>query len=218
MNVSEKEKMARFYFSHNIIDKYKLYRLAEFTRLFLYEGRAITFSSKYLDFIEFIKIQSEKNKHILQNYIPTTEVELKPVDSTKILAEFQIDNKKSSLDLTILTIYLISNMYFKENPQINVLTGSLIENIAEFDGFNSLNTIGDMHSTIPYSLSIDDDLATFSEKVYKIVELYAKGISFREMIFTDYPSYSRENEKYKKFWDKMNFSVNYIGEIKKCYV
>ncbi|MBF0780527.1 MULTISPECIES: AMP-binding protein [unclassified Granulicatella] len=214
VNISETEGVARFYFSHAIIDKYKLYRLGEIIRSYLYEQKEIKVSSNYIKFIEFIKTQSKQNSHYLQECIPITKHTIPDLHSHGLLFEFEIDNKMNSLDLTILSIYFISKIYFKENKQVNTLTGSLIENIDEFDGFDSINTIGDMHSTIPYFINRCEHLTSFSEKIYHLVNLYAKGISIREMIFENYPNLSKNNSEYKKLWEKMNFSVNYIGEIK----
>ncbi|MBB5888264.1 non-ribosomal peptide synthetase [Lactovum miscens] len=212
------QKKITAYFSHYIIDKSSLFKLSKIFTSFLDNNNIKLLSEPYERFIHLIKAENEKiSIDELMKLIPETTCSLPSLreieDDRVLVMESELVSKKV-VDVINEAIYKFAQYIFSIDGSLQKLTGSMITNIREFYEFDGADLIGDMHSTIPFQINLNQSFLDFDYSVDKTIKKYQEGLNIRDKIFEGYPEFYGKYGEAKNKWDALGISVNYIGEIK----
>lgn len=213
INLNTTENIARFYFSHNIIDKKSINMAANiFGEIYYYKNDVFKYSS-YREFISFIRNKNKNITGVLPDTIHTLNHNYSDPSYIQYLICDMSCSNYNSRDYSKLTAYLTAKSIMRID-KYETITGSIVMNIRKFKGFNAENLIGDIHSNYPFYLNRTHSYSDFENIENEYYDLYSQGFSFREYIYNTYPEFSNFQLELLEKWKQFNLSVNYIGEVK----
>lgn len=214
-----KEKNIRVYFSHHIMDKSSLFKIAKLIKNYLNNDNGEYFhgiDSSYESYIKFIKdTNSSLSIEEALEFIPVTEVTFsKNIDRKK--SNIQIMQSKNifndSIDIAVESFYKFSQCLFNK-AQVSLVTGAMTANIRNLENFDAENIVGDTHFTLPIFIKNSDNFFQFKKRIVDLTEKYRKGLNIKDKIFEGYPRFEGAYKIAKNRWDNVNAIVNYIGEV-----
>ncbi|MBL1228439.1 non-ribosomal peptide synthetase [Enterococcus sp. BWB1-3] len=219
INYNCKENKTRFYVAHLVIDQFRMNQLARIVSDIYYDGKVPMELEEKYSYKRYINYVKEKNKSynlkMIKSILPVS-FKLSNTSRDKKNIQylcFNVESLLTSDDFSILTAYIVGKIVM-EDSKIARVTGSIISNIRNYDDYDAAFTIGDVHTTFPFQLEHGDSIELFSKRAFKVLSEYKKGLNIRDILFENYPYFTPEQLFFKEQWEEMNFSVNFIGEVK----
>ena len=208
--VCPNKELLTLYFSHNIIDKSSLFKLSKIFKAFLNKQD-----------VHFIGFNKKRNKSVeIDDILPM----LPDTDSFLPLLREHIDNRvllfesrrhsREAIEVTSEAVYKLAQYIFNIDKDMQVLTGSFIADARIFNNFDATEIIGDIHSNIPFEIHKNQKFQDLNFEIGKSLNVYRDGLNIRDKIFDGYPMFLGNYQVAKEKLEKLNFSFNYIGEVK----
>lgn len=217
INYNSTKNITRFYISHFLIDQFKLEKLAKMVSSLYFSNKPLPDQSfSYIKYIEYIKQRNKMfNLEEINKLIPESEKVLTDglIDNrrNRKYLKINLDNKfKNADEFSLLTFYIFSKIIFF-NTNVSKITASMISNITIYEGFDATHTIGDTHSTFPIFCLRGQDYINFCSNSMNVKKKYINGLNIRDIIFSDYFLENGCKNDLLQRWEKMNFSINFIG-------
>lgn len=207
------------YFSHNIMDKGSLFIFSRYFNLAIQEKEIIFSKNNYEKYISFIKKQnSNLNMNNVLNSIPETKLTIPKFRNHKkgraLLMVSKLISDTDSLAISCEAIFKFAKYVFSISQATHQLTGSFVANIRDYYEFDANNIVGDVHSNILFSINANQSFESFKDSVNLEIDKIKRGSMLRDKIFDGYPSFSGIYGAAKNKLESLNFSFNYIGEVK----
>ncbi|WEV44671.1 AMP-binding protein [Streptococcaceae bacterium ESL0687] len=206
-----------FFINHLITDKSSL-SILERDILTSLEGGTLESNPTYSDFIRFIDENSrpESLEAVCSQgfeLVAGADFYSKSYGETKNYLRVKTPYK-NHYDNIFYGNFILARLLCQSQDQ-NIVAGSTIINLRQFDGYDFSQVFGDVHTTLPFVYRKEDSEESFRKSYDLIYSYFLRGDNLNNSIYKAYPYIPEDLKKYEFYLDdNLKFSSNFLGAIR----
>ncbi|MFN0602785.1 AMP-binding protein [Facklamia hominis] len=206
-----------FFINHLITDQFSL-SIIEKDIITILNGGNLKNGNSFSDFVNFINKNSSNDtleKIFIQGFEQVVAKNFFSTSHNTSSKYFKVKTPyKGNYDNIVFGNFILSELLCASQNQ-EIVSGSTIINLREFNEQSFKTTFGDIHTTLPFIYKVSDDYCEFKERFDDIYNYFLSGDNLNHSIYKNYPIIPEEFQKYEFYLDdNLKFSNNFLGAIR----